>query len=131
MYSHICIKTINCDETAVCIYNPVNMTLTKKGSKVVNCKTLKREKMRITVILTITGDGKFLPPFIIFKGEKQSKLYKKIQKYDEISNKKIFATTQKNAWVDDEVFKEYIKSVLFLYNPLDKILLIFDKCTTH
>ena len=35
--------------------------------------------MRITVILTITGDGKFLPPFIIFKGEKQSKLYKKFK----------------------------------------------------
>ena len=107
------------------------MTLTKKGSKTVNCKTLKREKMRITVILTITGDGKFLPPFIIFKGEKQSKLYKKIQKYDEISNKKLFATTKKNAWVDDEVFKEYMKNVLFPYNPLDKKLLIFDKCTTH
>ena len=34
--------------------------------------------MRITVILTITGDGKFLTPFIIFKGKKQSKLYKMI-----------------------------------------------------
>ena len=107
------------------------MTLTKKGSKTVNCKTLKREKMRITFILTITGNGKFLPPFIIFKGEKQSKLYKKIQKYDEISNKKIFATIQKNAWLDDEVFKEQMKNVLFPYNPLDKKLLIFDKCTIH
>ena len=122
---------INCDEIAVCLNNPSNMTLTKKGSITFNCKTLKREKMLIIVILTITGDGKFLPPFIIFKGEKQSKLYKKIQKLYEMSNKKLFATTQKNAWVDDEVFKEYMKNVLFPYNPLDKKLLIFDKCTTH
>ena len=28
-------------------------------------------------------------------------------------------------------FKEYMKNVLFPYNPLDKKLLIFDKCTTH
>lgn len=35
--------------------------------------------MRITVLLTITGDEKFLPAFIIFKGEKHNKLYKIIQ----------------------------------------------------
>ena len=96
---------INCDETSVCLNNPTNKTITKQGNKTVNCKTLKREKMRITVLLTITGDGKFLPPFIIFKGDPQSKLYKKIQNYEEIKTKKIFAATQKNAWVDIEFFK--------------------------
>ena len=65
-------------KTAVCLNNPINKTNIKKGNKTVYCKTLKREKMRITVLLTIAGDGKFLPPFIIFKGEPQSKLYKKI-----------------------------------------------------
>ena len=44
--------------------------------------------MRITVLLTITREGKFLPPFIIFKGEQDSKLYKQIQKYEEIKTKK-------------------------------------------
>ena len=44
--------------------------------------------MRITVLLTITGTGNFLPPFIIFKGEKQNKLYKNIQNYEEIKIKK-------------------------------------------
>ena len=68
--------------------NPANKTIIKKGTKTVNVKTLKREKMRITVLLSITGDGKFLPPFIIFKGEPYSKLYKQIQKYEEIKTKK-------------------------------------------
>ena len=122
---------LNCDETAVCLNNPGNKTITKKGKKTVNVKTLKREKMRITVLLTITGDGKFLPPFIIFKGEPQSKLYAQIQKYDEVKNKKVFATTQKNAWIDDNTFKQYIKLVLEPYNQLYKKLLILDKCTTH
>ena len=79
--------------------NPANRTITQKGNKTVNYKTLKREKMRITGILSITGEGKFLPPFIIFKGESQSKLYKKFQNYEEIKNKKIFATTKIYAWV--------------------------------
>ena len=65
----------------------------------------------ITVLLTITGDCKFLQSFIIFKGEPQSKLYSQIQKYDEAKNKKLFATTQKNPWIDDITFKQYIKFV--------------------
>ncbi len=68
--------------------------------------------MRITILLTIAGDGKFLPPFIIFKGEPQSKLCKKIQNYEEIKTKRIFSATQKNSWVDIEIFKEYINKVL-------------------
>jgi hypothetical protein len=122
---------LNCDETAVCLNNPANKTIIKKGTKSVNVKTLKREKMRITVLLTITGEGKFLPPFIIFKGEPDSKLYKQIQKYEEVKTKKIIATTQKNAWIDERTFKKYFKLVLEPYNPLDKKLLFMDKCTTH
>ena len=73
---------LNCDETAVCLKNPANKTIIKKGTKAVNAKT------RITVLLTITGGVKFLPPFIIFKGEPDSKLYKQIQKYEEVKSKK-------------------------------------------
>ena len=43
--------------------------------------------MRIHVLLTITRDGKFLPPFIIFKGDPQKKLYKQIQNYEEVKKK--------------------------------------------
>lgn len=84
---------INCDETVVCLNNPANKTIIKKGTKSVNVKTIKREKMRITVLLTITGEGKFLPPFLIFKDEPDSKLYKQIQKYEEVKTKKIIVTT--------------------------------------
>jgi hypothetical protein len=87
--------------------------------------------MCITVLLIITGDGKFLPPFIIFKGEPDSKLFKQIQKYEEVKTKKIIATIHKNAWIDDNAFKQYIKLVLEPYNPLHKKLLILDKCTTY
>ena len=86
--------------------------------------------MRIHVLLTITRDGKFLPPFIIFKGDPQKKLYKQIQNYEEVK-KKIIATTQKNAWIDENTFIQYIKQVLEPYNPLYKKLLVMDKCTTH
>ena len=51
-------------KTAVCLNNPINKTITKKGNKTVYCKTLKREKMRITV--TITDDGKFFSTIYYF-----------------------------------------------------------------
>ena len=31
---------INCDETAVCLNNPANKTITKQGNKTINCKAL-------------------------------------------------------------------------------------------
>ena len=46
-------------KTAVCLNNPINKTNIKKGNKTVYCKTLKREKMCFTALLTIKGDGKF------------------------------------------------------------------------
>ena len=54
--------------------------------------------MKTTVLLTNIGEWKFLPPFIIFKGEQQSKLYKNIKNYEEIKTKRKFTETQINAW---------------------------------
>lgn len=45
--------------------------------------------------------------------------------------KKIIATNQKKAWIDETTFIQYIKLVLEPYNPLDKKLLVMDKYTTH
>ena len=39
-----------CDEIAFCLNNPANKTIIKKGIKTVNCKALKREKLRIILL---------------------------------------------------------------------------------
>lgn len=53
--------------------------------------------MHITVLLTITVDGKFLPPFIIFKGDPQKKLYKHIQNYEAVKTKKNYCNKSKKS----------------------------------
>jgi len=57
----------NADETAIYLDMPPNYTLEKKGVKEVLLKTTGCEKLRLTVMLAATADGRKLPPLLIFK----------------------------------------------------------------
>jgi hypothetical protein len=58
----------NADETATYLDMPPNYTLKKKkGVKEVLLKTTGCEKLRLTVMLAATADGRKLPPFLILK----------------------------------------------------------------
>jgi len=57
----------NADETAIYLDMPPNYTLEKKGVKEVHLKTTGCEKLRLTVMLAATADGRKLPPLIILK----------------------------------------------------------------
>jgi hypothetical protein len=46
---------------------PTNTTIEGKGEKSVIIHTRGCEKQRRTVMLTITADGRKLPPYVIFK----------------------------------------------------------------
>lgn len=61
----------NMDETPVYFDMPRSRTFDTRGVKTVKCKTTGHEKMRFTVVLTITADGRKLPPMIIWKGLKK------------------------------------------------------------
>ena len=45
-------------------------TIDIKGHKEIIINTKGNEKKRITVLLTICGDGSILSPFMLFKGKK-------------------------------------------------------------
>jgi hypothetical protein len=55
------------DKTAIYLVIPPNYTLEKKGVKKVLLKTTGREKLRLTVMLAATVDGRKLPPLLILK----------------------------------------------------------------
>ena len=57
----------NADETAIYLDMPPNYTLEKKGVKKVLLKTSGCKKLRLTVMLTATADGRKLPPLLILK----------------------------------------------------------------
>ena len=60
-------EVANADETAIYLDMPPNYTLEKKGVKEVLLKTTGCEKLRLTVTLAATADGKKLPSLLILK----------------------------------------------------------------
>ena len=64
-------RIVNCDETAVYYENPDTYTIDIKGHKEIIINTDDNVSKKISVLLSIAGDGNKLPPFLIFKGEKE------------------------------------------------------------
>jgi len=60
-------QMVNADEMAIYLDMPPNYTLEKKGVKEVLLKTTGCEKLRLTVMLAATADGRKLPPLLILK----------------------------------------------------------------
>ena len=57
----------NADEMAFYLDMPPNYLLENKGVKEVLLKTTGCEKLRLTVMLAATADGRKLPPLLILK----------------------------------------------------------------
>ena len=60
----------NVDETPIWFYMTYNTTISKIREKSVKVRTLVRERLEVSLILSILADGEKLPPLIIFKGTK-------------------------------------------------------------
>ena len=69
-------RIINVDEASIYIDMPQNKTVNIKGVKDIDIITFWGEKVRISVILAITGIGKKLPSILIFK----AKIYGNLEK---------------------------------------------------
>ena len=75
---------------------PDTTTIDIIGNKEVIIDTKGNEKKRISVLLTIVGDGSKLPTVLIFKGKKGKFLEKEINIH--VLRKEIFALVQENSW---------------------------------
>ena len=81
--------------------------------------------------MSISASGNKLQPYIIFKGQKNKILYQELQQFNELKENKIFLSTQENAWLDENLFIDYLKKVIVPYMPNKKKLLILDYCPAH
>ena len=103
---------LNMDETAWRLYNGQLTTLARRGAdEVMTCSRLD-EKSNITVICTVTLDGKKLPPWAIIKGktEKCEERYRKDPRMRSVlGSKKLFLTHSESGWATKHVMKLYIK----------------------
>ena len=62
-------RIINMDETPCNQERGKNSTIDLIGKKNIEIEKFGREQYRITIILSIAGDGKKLPPLLILKGQ--------------------------------------------------------------
>ena len=69
-------RIINCDETAIYFENPSTKTIDVKGLKEIIINTDGNEDKKISALLSITVDGRKLPPFLIFKGKEDKTIEK-------------------------------------------------------
>ena len=67
-----------------------NKTIEKKGAKNIEIITTSGDKIRISAILAISGDGKKLPHVLIFKAKPEGKLAKKLNAIEIVKQKKNF-----------------------------------------
>lgn len=108
-------RIVNVDETPTYMDMTYNKTIEKKGAENIETVTTGGEKIRISAILAISGDGKKLPPVLIFKAKQQGKLAKKLGAIEIVKQKKIFVYCQTNAWCDYSIFKDWIKYIFIPY----------------
>ena len=83
-------RILNVDETPIYMDMTYNKTIEKKGAKNIEIITTGGEKIRISAILSISGDGKKLPPVLIFKAKPEGKLAKKLNAIEIVKQKKKF-----------------------------------------
>jgi hypothetical protein len=85
----------NADEMAIYLDMPPNYTMEKKGVKEVLLKSTGCEKLRLTVILAVTADGRKLPPLLILKRKTLPKL--------EAFPKDVIFRAQEKGWMMKEL----------------------------
>lgn len=85
---------------------PNNVTILKIDSKTISIKTKKQEKLRVSVIIFISGYWNKLKPYDIFKGEKNGKIFKLFSDLEFVKNKKVFINVNKNSWTTNAIIKD-------------------------
>ena len=69
------------DETPCFLDMIMDTTVDFVGKKNIEVITSGKEKCKISIILSVTGEGYKLPPFIIVKGEEGKTFKKKLKIY--------------------------------------------------
>ena len=78
------------DETPCNLEMGFYTTIDFIGKKSIEIETFGREQYRITIILTIAGDGTKLPPFVILKGKPGKIIENHVKNLEYVVNKKNF-----------------------------------------
>lgn len=101
------------DETSYYLEMGFNTTIDLVGNKNIEIETSGRSHYRVTVILSILGDGTKLPPLIILKAEPLKYIETTFKKLDYIKNNNILILCQKDGWCLQAYFKNRLRIYIF------------------
>jgi hypothetical protein len=118
---------LNLDEVPVWFDAVNNLVIDKVGVDRARVRSNGRDKLRMTMILTICGDGSKLPPLLIFKslGNNKDVINRLMEKY----NGKFYFATSEKAYNNQTIFLWYLNK-LFPHKEEHKLLLM-DTSNTH
>ena len=113
------------DETPVWCNMISETTLDKSGKKTVTLKTTGHEKSRVSVVLAAKADGTKLKPMVAIKGAKRE-----VAALNQEFKGRAVVATSANAWMDSELTKVWINSVLGSFS-FNRRLLASDSYECH
>ncbi|KAF8235473.1 hypothetical protein L208DRAFT_1151793, partial [Tricholoma matsutake] len=123
----------NSDQTQLTLAQGCHMTYAKVGSKQVSTIGME-EKWAITVMVTLTNDGKVLPFQVIYKGSTATSLPSKncrSRKEAEEAGFLLEASMTKTYWSTQQTMKNFINKILAPHFDLMKVRLGLppDQCS--
>ena len=102
---------VNMDESPIFFNMVPKKKIAKRGKKTILIKTQNQEKVRISIILTISADGDKLKPLIIFKGKTGGLIEKNLSKNLYIIANKYVICVNQNAWATDSIIKVWFNNI--------------------
>ena len=127
----------NMDESPIFFNMVPKKTIAKRGKKTILIKTQSQEKVRISIILTISADGDKLKPLIIFKGKTGGLIEKNLSKNSYVISNKCVICVNQNAWATDSIIKVWFNNIWLEYlrkaeNLCENVgYIILDRATSH
>ena len=85
------------DETAFNYNMNSKVIIHKIGAKTIMIKTQNQEKLRISAIMSIWGNGERLKPYLIFKGAHNGRIYYSLSKLNEVNKGLVVINVNNNA----------------------------------
>ena len=122
------------EETAFNYNMNSNVTIHIIGAKTISIKSQNQEKLRISKIMSICGNGKRLKPYLIFKGAHNGRIYHSLSKLNEVNKGLVFINVNNNAQATKNIIKDWIQKIYIPYfngTDLYKTLLIWDNAGMH
>lgn len=116
----------NMDESGLQLNNKPGQVIALKGSKCVSTITSGEKGETISIVCCFNGEGNYIPPYCIIKGKNKKKEFS-----DGMPPGSTVMMNQKSAYMNSELFYDWLKTQFLPRKPPGKVILILDGHSSH